>query len=109
MTCPAATEDMGDTPVMTALSDNGMNKPTSRHVPSPQVQRRQNNAETCHVRQTGERCASEVPGGVATSSRRYMSSDNVRSGSGVHTWGAEDGWQRVMNEALTPTASDGVG
>lgn len=52
LTCRAAMEDMGDTPVMTALSDNGMNKPTSRYVPSPQVQRRQNNAETCHVRQT---------------------------------------------------------
>lgn len=30
----------------------------------------------------------------------------MRSGSDVHPWGAEDSWQRVLNQALTPTASD---
>lgn len=75
MTCCAAVEDMGDTPVMTALSDNGMNKPTSRYVPSPRVQGRQNSAETCHVRQPGERRARQVPGGVATQLDFYASSD----------------------------------
>lgn len=55
MTCRAAIEDMGDTPVMTALSDNGMNKPTSRYVP-PHLGsgdgEEENSAETCRVRQT---------------------------------------------------------
>lgn len=41
MTCRAGVEDMGDTPVMSALSDNGMHKPASRYVSSPQLQKQQ--------------------------------------------------------------------
>jgi len=52
VTCFAGIEDMGDTPVMSALRDNGMHKPTSCYVSSLSFRGRnssKNNAGTCHV------------------------------------------------------------
>lgn len=54
VTCFAGIEDMGDTPVMSALWDNGMHKPASCYVSSLSSRGRnsnKNNAETCQRRQ----------------------------------------------------------
>lgn len=54
VTCFAGIEDMGDTPVMSALWDNGMHKPASCYVSSLSSRGRnsnKNNAETCQCRQ----------------------------------------------------------
>lgn len=55
VTCFAGIEDMGDTPVMSALWDNGMHEPTSCYVSSLRSRGRNNgnNAETCHVDKVG--------------------------------------------------------
>lgn len=56
VTCFAGIEDMGDTPVMSALWDNGMHKPASCYVSSLSSRGRnsnKNNAETCHVDKLG--------------------------------------------------------
>lgn len=56
MTCSAGIEDMGDTPVMSALSDNGMHEPASCYVSSLGSRGRnsnKNNAGTCHVDKPG--------------------------------------------------------
>lgn len=56
VTCFAGIEDMGDSPVMSALWDNGMHKPASCYVSSLSSRGRnsnKNNAETCHVDKLG--------------------------------------------------------
>lgn len=51
MTCFASIEDTGDTPVMSALGDNGMHETAPCYVFSLGSSGRNNkdNAETCHV------------------------------------------------------------
>lgn len=56
VTCFAGIEDMGDTPVMSALWDNGMHKTASCYVSSLSSRGRnsnKNNAVTCHVDKLG--------------------------------------------------------
>lgn len=63
VTCFAGIEDMGDTPVMSALWDNGMHESALCYVSSLSSRGRnsnKNNAETCHAEKLGTHTYAEL-------------------------------------------------